>query len=87
MAELWVHAAIARYSGLLGPRDGILRTACRRLIMRAACAKHGARLAFDGDHIGIIRISGQHFAFALDMSRAFEEYFTPVAPVAEEINS
>jgi FkbM family methyltransferase len=90
MAKSWVDGAIVRYSGLLGRREGILRTACRRLVMRANCAKHGARLAFDGDHIDvskgtrIIRISALHFPCALDMARAFEDYFTPFAPAAEK---
>lgn len=89
MAPPWVHRAIARYSGILGPRGGVLRTACRRIVMRANCAKHGARLSFAGDHIDvlkdnrIIRIAARHFPYALDMSRSFEDYHGPFVPYAE----
>jgi FkbM family methyltransferase len=67
----------------------MVRTTCRRLVTRASCLKHGVWLSFPGDHIDVskgkrtIRISSQHFPYAIDMARSFEDYFGTVAPVAE----
>jgi len=83
---LWVDSTLARVTSILGPRDSALRTACRRLAMRAACARHGARLSFTNDCIDVskgnrvIRIAMQHFPFALDMSRSFDLYFEQMVP-------
>src|ERR1700722_11570908 len=90
MASVSLQNALARATGILGPRDSALRTACRRLAMRASCAKHGAKLSFSKDCIDvskgnrIIRIAMQHFPFALDMSRSFEIHFNQIAPIADE---
>lgn len=90
MSKVWVNNTIARLASILGPRDSGLRTACRRLAMSAACARHGTRLSFYQDCIDVskdnrtIRIAMQHFPFALDMSRSFENYFGQVVPVAAE---
>ena len=86
MASVSFHDQLARLTGILGPRDSPLRTACRRLAMRAACARHGARLSFAKDCIyvskgnRVIRIAMQHFPFALDMSRSFDLYFGQMVP-------
>jgi len=86
----WTDRAIARYSSILGPRDGVLRTTCRRLVLRASCARHGARLSFKDDHIDvlkgnrILRIAAKHFPHAVGMSRSFEDYFGPVVPSDEK---
>ena len=78
---------LARFTNILGPRDSALRTAGRRLAMRIACARHGARLSFVGDRIDVskdkrtIRIAMRHFAYAQDMSRSFEHYFGQIVPM------
>ncbi len=79
---------LARFTSLLGPRNSALRTACRRIAMRFACARHGAHLSFSGQYIDVskgnrtIRISMQHFPYALDMSRSFEHYFGQIVPIS-----
>ncbi len=79
-----------RLTSILGPRNSALRAACRRLAMRASCARHGAQLSFTGDRIDVskgnraIRIAARHFPYALDMARSFEHYFGQIVPIAEE---
>jgi len=81
---------LARFTRFLGPRDGVLRTACRRLVMRTNCVKHGVRLSFKGDHIDVskgkrtIRIAAHHFPHASSMARHFDDYFGPVTAAAEK---
>jgi len=81
---------LARFTRFLGPRDGALRTACRRLAMAANCLRHGATLSFKGDSIDVskgsrtIRIATKHFPYASDMARYFEDYFGSVTAVAEK---
>lgn len=90
MAPAPASHTFARATGILGPRNSTLRTACRRLVMRASCARHGAQLSFTADWIDIskghrtIRIAMQHFPYALDMSRSFEHYFCQIVPIAAE---
>ena len=90
MARLPVQGTLSRFTDILGPRDSALRTACRRLAMRIACARHGARLSFVGDSIDVskgkrtIRIALRHFPYAQDMSRFFEHYFSQIEPIASE---
>jgi FkbM family methyltransferase len=90
MASISFQHALARATSVLGPRDSALRTACRRLAMRASCARYGAKLSFFKDYIDvskgnrIIRIAMRHFPFALDMSRSFELHFNQMAPIAAE---
>ncbi|MGB6630872.1 MAG: FkbM family methyltransferase [Terriglobales bacterium] len=87
MAPFPVHATLTRFTSILGPRDSALRTACRRLAMRIACAQHGARLSFTKDCIDVskdkrtIRIAMRHFPYAQDMSRSFEHYFGQIEPI------
>jgi len=81
---------LTRFTRFLGPRDGVLRTACRRLVMRANCMKHGTRLSFKGDYIDVskgkrtIRIAAQHFPHASYMACHFEDYFGTVTAAAEK---
>jgi FkbM family methyltransferase len=90
MARLPVQDTLARFTNILGPRDSALRSACRRLAMRIACARHGARLSFAGDRIDVskdkrtIRIALRHFAYAQDMSCYFEDYFGQIEPMRAE---
>jgi FkbM family methyltransferase len=90
MARLPVQDTLARFTDLLGPRDSALRTTGRRLAMRIACARHGARLSFVGDSLDVskdkrtIRIALRHFAYAQDMSRFFEDYFSQIEPIRSE---
>jgi FkbM family methyltransferase len=87
MARSPVHDTLSRFTNILGPRDSALRAACRRLAMRIACARHGARLSFAGDCIDVskdkrtIRIAMRHFPYAQDMARSFEHYFGQIKPV------
>jgi FkbM family methyltransferase len=89
MASVSLQHALARATGILGPRDSALRTACRRLAMRASCARHGAKLSFNTNCIDVsksnrtIRIAMRHFPFALDMSRFFDLHFGQMTPIAE----
>ena len=82
-----VHATLARVTSILGPRSSALRTACRNLAMRVACARHGAQLSFSRECIDVskgkrtIRISMRHFPYALDMARSFEHYFGQIVPI------
>lgn len=90
MVSASVQHALSKVTSLLGPRDSALRVACRRLAMRAACARHGAQLSFATDCIDVskgnrtIRIATQHFPYAFDMSRSFDVYFGQVVPVSIE---
>ena len=58
--------------------------------MRVNCAKAGARVSFQGDHVDVskgkrtIRIATKHFPHTIYMARNFETYFGPVVAAAEK---
>lgn len=75
------HYQLTRAAIALGPRNLLVQ-----LLLRSACWRHGACLQFRPDMINVekdiraIRISGKHFAYAIDMARCFDLYFAQVVP-------
>jgi FkbM family methyltransferase len=66
----------------LGPSNILVRS-----LLRSACRKYRVRLGFSEAAIDIckgnraIRIATQHFVYAIDMARSFEQYFAQVVPI------
>lgn len=76
-----VRHQLTRMAIALGPGNVLVRS-----LLRAACRRYKARLGFSEAGIDIckghraIRIATQHFVYAIDMARSFEQYFAQVVP-------